>query len=173
MNKHPMSPDPISADFNHRLITSALMAIEWPPLNLKDEAAVKERIQEYFQTCDRLELRPSNLGLYAALGQTKQMISNIMSGRDRNKVTPGTCDLIQKAQTALSSYREQLALHGKVSPPIAIYWSKNFDGTSDYQRIEVSRADITSGPVTITAEEAKAALMDMDLDDTEDEEGSY
>lgn len=172
MNRTGLQPEPITQEFNSRLITAALKTIEWPTVDLHDAEAVKSRILEYFQLCDQQGLRPSNLGLYAALNTTKQRMSDIASGRQ--KVTPEVADLLQKARTALSSYREQLAMAGKVSPPIAIFWAKNFDGMEDYQRIDVARADITSGPVTITAEEARAALEDMSLDDMEDdEEGSY
>lgn len=51
---------------------------------------------------------------------------------------------------------------GKVSPPIAIFWAKNFDGMQDITTVQVA-AD-TSGPVTITADEARAALEDMPID---------
>ena len=161
-NHRANQPDPITPEFNSRLIRAALKTINLPDIDLHDVEAVKARIDEYFTMCDESELRPSNLGFYAALGMTRQDVEAAATGRNRSKVSPAAMDMIQKARVAISSYREQLALHGKVSPPIAIFWSKNFDGMEDVSTVQV-QAD-TSGPVTITADEARAALEDMPID---------
>lgn len=162
MNKRPMEPQPITAEFNSRLITAALKTINWPDVDLHDVQSVRKRVDEYFTMCDDLQLRPSNLGFYAALGMTRQGIDDVLRGKNKGKVSPDCIDIIQKARTAISSYREQLAMSGKVSPPIAIFWAKNFDGMEDVSTVQV-QAD-TSGPVTITADEARAALEDMPID---------
>ncbi len=161
-NHRANQPDAITPEFNSRLIKAALTTINWPNIDLHDVEAVKSRIDEYFTMCDDLQLRPSNLGFYAALGLSRQDIDNIITGKSKNKVNPTCLDMIQKARVAISSYREQLAMAGKVSPPIAIFWAKNFDGMQDITTMQVV-AD-TSSPVTITADEARAALEDMPID---------
>lgn len=162
MNKRPMEPQPITAEFNSRLIKAALMSVNWPPLDLHDADAVRERIKEYFESCDSLELRPSNLGFYASLGMSKQDVNNVITGKSKSKVSPDCIDLIKNGQRAISSYREQLAMAGKVSPPIAIFWAKNFDGMEDIATVQVQTEN--NSPVTITADEARAALEDMPID---------
>lgn len=161
-NHNANQPDAITPEFNSRLIKAALTTINWKSIDLHDINAVKGRIDEYFNMCDSLQLRPSNLGFYAALGLSRQDIDNIITGKSKSKVNPACIDMIQKARVAISSYREQLAMAGKVSPPIAIFWAKNFDGMQDITTVQVA-AD-TSGPVTITADEARAALEDMPID---------
>jgi hypothetical protein len=88
-------------------------------------------------------MRPSNLGLYAAWGMSRQDVSDVLRGANRTKVSPDCLDIIEKAKFAISCYREQLALQGKVSPPIAIFWAKNFDQMADYTVLEVSPKQAT------------------------------
>lgn len=140
-NKTAMQPEPITQEFNHALVSASLTVAEWPTVNLTDSESVKTRVREYFELCDKRGLRPSNLGLYASLNLTRQDVSDVLRERNKSKVSPGAIDIIQKAKLALSMYREQLALSGKVSPPIAIFWSKNFDGMQDVAQVEVTRPD--------------------------------
>lgn len=140
-NKTALQPEPITQEFNHALVSASLTVAEWPTVNLTDSESVKTRVREYFELCDKRGLRPSNLGLYASLNLTRQDVSDVLRERNRSKVSPEAIDIIQKAKLALSMYREQLALNGKVSPPIAIFWSKNFDGMQDVAQVEVTRPD--------------------------------
>ena len=39
-------------------------------------------------------------------------------------------------------YREQLAHAGLISPPVAIFWAKNFDGLKDEPDIEEETPDL-------------------------------
>ena len=48
--------------------------------------------------------------------------------------------LLKKAKRALSSYREGLAVSGKLNPATAIFWAKNFDQMTDVQTFEVMPA---------------------------------
>ena len=140
-NSSPMAPKPITREQNHSLISAALKVCQWPTLNLHDAEAVSQRINEYFVLCDTNGLRPSNLGLYAALGMTRQDVSDVLRGANRSKVSRDAIDIIQKAKLSLSMYREQLAISGKVSPPIAIFWAKNFDQMADVQTLEITQPD--------------------------------
>lgn len=114
----------------------ALAIFDQEPPDLHNPEAVREAIQAYFQNCERNGIRPANLGLYATLGLTKQDVSNIIHGRV--KVNQETVDLLKKAKRALSSYREGLAITGKLNPATAIFWAKNFDQMSDVQTFEVT-----------------------------------
>ena len=135
----------------------ALELFEATPPDLHNAEEVRQAITDYFMSCDRHGVRPANLGLYAALGLSKQEVYNIVTGRDKNKVSPEACDLIKKAKLTLSTYRESLAMSGKVNPVTAIFWSKNFDGMTDVQQIEVTAADSTS-PLQLTQEELQRRI---------------
>lgn len=163
-NRHPLQPEPISREFNSAMVTAALKIATWQTLDLHDYSAVKERTQEYFTLCDEKGLRPSNLGYYAALGLSKQDVSDILRGANKSKVTPQCIDLIKKTKLALSAYREQLAITGKVSPPIAIFWAKNFDNMEDTARLDVSRSDPFSQTAAMTPEEVARELEKIEKD---------
>lgn len=137
--RQPLEPEPIPVAENDHMVELSLKAFTAPDIDLHDPEQVRERISYYFQECSRLELRPSNLGLYSFLGMTKQDVSDVLRGANRSKVSPEAIDLLKKAKLALSCYREQLAMNGRLNPVTAIFWGKNFDNMADTQVLEVSR----------------------------------
>ena len=170
-NKSPFIPGGnISAtpEELRELTRHALELFDAKPPDLHNAEEVKQAISDYFASCDRHGVRPANLGLYAALGLSKQEVSNILNGRDKNKVSPETCDLLKKAKRVLSTYRESLAMTGKLNPVTAIFWAKNYDGMTDVQQIEVTAADSTS-PLQLTQEELQRRIPVYS--DAEQEEG--
>lgn len=160
-NKNALQPEPITREFNAALVTAALTIAEWSNVDLHKPEQVKARIREYFTLCEEKGLRPSNLGLYAALGMSRQDVNDLFRRADRNKVSPACSDIIQKAKLALSAYREQLAICGKVSPPIAIFWAKNFDGMEDATRVELTPQ--RSGPAADMTPEEIAEIIERDI----------
>lgn len=133
---------PITAQENEAMIRNALKYFDAPAVDLHDPSAVAERIRDYFESCVEKRLRPCNLGLYAALGLTRQDVSDILRQKNKGKVSPGGIDMIKKGKLALSAYRESLAMAGRLNPVTYIFQSKNFDGLSDTQTFEVnSKAD--------------------------------
>lgn len=110
-------------------------------VDLHDEKAVYSAIIEYFNMCERENIRPGNLGLYAALGMNRQDVHNVLTGKSKSKVSPTCIDIIKSAKLAMSAYRETLANSGKLNPVTYIFQSKNFDGLTDTQTIEIAPAD--------------------------------
>lgn len=138
-----------------------------PPIDLKNAEQVKEAIYNYLLDCEQSGKRPGNMGLYRALDISRQEVHSIVTGRDKNKVSPEVCDILKKALQMLGEYREQLGAQGKLNPVTMIFWQKNYDGLQDQTQIEVTAQ--TGGPVTISAEEARAALLEdkpVDVDFT-------
>ena len=135
-----MTDAPVSVEDNKRMITQCLRTFEAPEIDINDPDAVKRRIREYFESCEELSLRPGNMGLYAALGLSRQDVNNAITGKSK-KLNPETIDMIKKVQRALGQYREQLGATGKINPVTLIFWQKNFDGLQDTTQLEVSRAD--------------------------------
>ena len=125
-----------------QLTRHALELFESTPPDLHNAEEVHAAIKGYFESCDRHNVRPANLGLYAALGLTRQDVSAVLTGKSKSKVSPEVVDIIKKAKLALSTYRESLAMQGKLSPPVAIFWAKNYDGmTDDPVRVEISNGN--------------------------------
>ena len=106
-------------------------------VNLKDAESVKHAIIEYFEECEQYGKRPGNMGLYRAIGLTRQEVNHIASGRDKNKVSPDVWDIIKTACLILSEYREQLGANNKIHPATLIFWQKNYDSLTDVQTLEV------------------------------------
>ena len=133
------------------------------PVNLHDDDEVKHAIIAYFEDCERVGKRPGNMGLYRALGISRQQAHNIVTNRDKNTVSPAVRDIIKNASLILADYREQLGLQGKINPVQLIFWQKNYDGLSDIQQIEISPASQQSANLT-PEEVAKRIESDVPID---------
>lgn len=131
-------------------------------VDLDDPEAVKSTIIAYFNRCGELGLRPGNLGMYAALGLSKQDVSNAIHGYSR-KLSPQVIDVIKKGKLALGTFRESLALSGKLNPVTAIFWGKNFDQMSDTHEISVSQRDILEQTRSIEDIEAELKRVELDI----------
>jgi hypothetical protein len=83
-------------------------------------------------------MRPGNLGLYAALGMSRQDVNNVLTGKSKSKASPAVIDVLKKAIYAIGAYREQLGAQGKINPVTMIFWQKNYDGLTDTTNIQVS-----------------------------------
>ena len=138
----------------------ALELFEAKTPDLHNPEEVEAAIYRYFQSCDRHGVRPANLGLYAALGLSRQDVNNAISGKSKSKVSPECIDILKKAMRVLSTYRESLALSGKVNPVTAIFWSKNFDGMQDQTHIEVTAAP---GPAANLSPDQIARQIEEDI----------
>lgn len=160
-SKSPLFPEVTATETElAALARYALDIFEQEPPDLHDPEAVREAIRHYFINCERNGIRPANLGLYATLGLTKQDVSNVITGKSKTKVNPEVIDLLKKAKRVLSSYREGLAMTGKLNPVTAIFWSKNFDQMSDVQTIEVTA---NPGPAASMTPEEIARQIEQDI----------
>lgn len=120
------------------LISYAVDVFKAAPPDLHNPEEVKQAIENYFFSCQKNGIRPGNLGLYAALGITKQDYHDVVNGRNKSKVSPDCIDLLKKANRAMGAYREGLALKGKLNPVTYIFMGKNYDGLQDQTQIEVT-----------------------------------
>lgn len=135
-----------------------VFSIEAPDLHNPDD--VKRAIVDYFNYCDVNGIRPGNMGLYAALGMSKQDVHDAITGKTKYKVSPAALDLIQKARHAMSAYREGLALEGRINPVTYIFMGKNFDGLQDQTHIEVTAAP---GPAANLSPDQIAKQIEQDI----------
>ena len=134
-----------------------------PLPDLHDEKQVYDAIMGYFNTCEARGIRPGNMGLYAALGMSRQDFNDVMRGANKSKVSPACIDMMKSAARAMSVYREGLANENKIHPTSYIFMSKNFDGMEDYTRIEVT-ADHTQRAQLTPEEVQKQIEQDIPID---------
>ena len=106
-----------------------------PDLSNQDE--VNAAIQCYFDRCYEHNVRPGNMGLYNALGLSRQDVNEYLNGR-RKAPNQAFIDTLKKVKAAMAEYREVLGSQGKLSPPVLIFWQKNHDNFEDVQRVDVA-----------------------------------
>ena len=162
----------VTADENSRLVRYALDNFLSTTPDLHDAEQVRAAIVAYFDSCDRNGVRPGNLGLYAALGMSRQDVNNVMTGKSKSKATPAVIDMIKRARQAMSLYRESLANAGKINPVTYIFMAKNFDNLSDVTQIEVSAAqsqEARLSPEEIAKQIEKDIPIDGDYTETPEE----
>ena len=116
------------------LITESFNAAK-PDLSKPED--VNRAIQDYFDRCYRHNIKPGNMGLYNALGITRQEVNEYITGR-RKAPNAQFIDTLKKVKNTLAEYREVLGAQNKLSPPVLIFWQKNHDGFEDVQRVDVS-----------------------------------
>ena len=154
----------MTPDDNSRLTQFALKVFQIETPNLHDPEDVQRAILEYFRLCDEHHTRPGNLGLYAAVGMTRQDFFDVKNGRNKSKISPEAFDIVKKAARTIGVYRENLAAEGKINPVTYIFMSKNFDGLRDQAEITVSAADQADQPRLSPAEVAKQIEQDIPID---------
>lgn len=115
-----------------------------PAIDLHNPDDVKTAIYDYLTDCEKNSKRPGNMGMYRALGLSRQDVSDVIRGKNKSKVSPECIDIIKSALQSMSEYREQLGLQGRLNPVTLLFWQKNYDGLSDVQHIDIQtdRSDI-------------------------------
>lgn len=144
----------------NNLIDCALDVFSAPTPDLHNAEQVQNAIINYFVSCKKRSVRPGNLGLYAALGMSRQDYNDVIRGKNKSKVSPAAIDIIKKATIAIGQYREGLALTGKLNPVTYIFMGKNYDGLTDTQQIEVTAQP--GAAATMTPEEI-ARQIEQDI----------
>ena len=128
----------IDTDENALLVQYALDIFNAKRPDLSKPEEVEKAINDYFQSCINKGLRPGNLGLYSCLGINKKQAFDLLNGYTKLGANCKSIELLKKACEAIRSFREILGSQGKLSPPVLIFWQKNFDGLEDVQRLDVT-----------------------------------
>ena len=149
------TPDEIS-----NLASLALSVFQLPTPDLHNAEEVQAAVIGYFETCQAHGTRPGNLGLYAALGLSRQDYNDVIRGKNKSKVSPECIDIMKKAARAVGVYREGLAMEGKINPVTYIFMGKNYDGLQDQTQIEVTAA---TGPAASLTPEEVARQIERDI----------
>lgn len=156
------SPQELSA-LTTNLKQNFIKCMDSPPVDLHNVDEVKQAILEYFTDCEESGKRPGNMGLYRALGMSRQDVNNVLTGKSKSKASLDVIDTIKKTVLLLAEYREQLGAQGKLNPVTMIFWQKNFDGLDETNKLEIT-AKPAQDP-TLTPEEIQQQLeKDIPID---------
>lgn len=137
-----------------------LQATSRQEIDLHNPDEVTQGIIDYFNSCERYNMRPGNLGLYAALGLSRQDVNNAITGKSKAKVSPASIDVLKKAIRVIGAYREQLGAQGKINPITLLFWQKNYDGLQDQTQLQIS-ADTT--PAAALSPDEIQARIEKDI----------
>lgn len=90
-------------------------------------AEYRRRLSDYIEVCKIAGVKAGNLGAYAAMGINGQILGRWASGRAGTEKK----EFALQVKRLFAAFRESLAQEGYISPPVAIFWAKNFDGLTD------------------------------------------
>ena len=127
--------------------------------DLSNPEDIDRAVNQYFDRCARHNIRPGNMGLYNALGITRQEVNEYLTGR-RKAPNSNLIDTLKKVKSTMAEYREILGSQGKLSPPTLIFWQKNHDGFEDVQRVEL---DANAAPKADRTPEEIAKMIESDI----------
>lgn len=120
---------------NRRYIEHSMKMWDWPNVDMKEPAQVKERIGQYLEICAEDDMKPSVAGMALAFGVHRKTLWAWANGIDSNYLPPASRDLIKKAYQFLNAQMEDYAQNGKVNPVTAIFLMKNHFGYADKQEV--------------------------------------
>lgn len=94
---------------------------------------LRERIDEFFEFCERTSVRPGIQALCTALHVSRMTLFRWSNGEDCDRERQ---EIISMAKSFIDSFLEQVTLSGQVSPPVGIFLLKNWCSYKDTVSIE-------------------------------------
>lgn len=164
VRKRPDSTVQAEPGDNTRFTQHTMNIMLLNPVSLDDASQVKQRIMEYFDICQKDDMKPGVADFAFALGISRQELWNIVNGK---RVKPQeVIDLLKRTYYALNAQLENYASNGKVNPVTFIFLAKNHFSYQDKQEIEVSanQSDAES-PDQLAAKYADAVAVDFSESD--------
>ncbi len=121
---------------NYIKLTNALRKL--PDIDLKDAEQVEQRLDEYFELHQELDMKPTMTGLGMALNSmSRHQLGDIKHDREffleyhRKNIPTTTRTIIKKAIIFMENLWEQYMLNGKINPASGIFIGKNHYGYKD------------------------------------------
>lgn len=113
---------------NRRYLRFSRLIANLPPIDISDPAQVEMRINEYFDYCEKNDMKPGMVGMASALGVEPNTLSSWKRGDFRGSTHS---PVIKKAVMLLESMWEGYMQNGKVNPASGIFLAKNMFGYRD------------------------------------------
>lgn len=126
----------VPPDDNRKYIYHSLRLAKLPKISMADEAAVAQRIEEYFTIAAEDQMKPSVVGLALALDVDRVYLWQIRAG-ERGK-NPEVANLLKKAMQILDYQMNEYMAHGQINPVTGIFLMKNHFGYADKQEVVVT-----------------------------------
>ena len=89
---------------------------------------IKNRIDDYFEFCERSSLRPGIESLCCALHITRQTLFRWSKGESCSRERQ---EIIQRAKGFIAAFIEQVSLSNRLNPATSIFLMKNWMGYRD------------------------------------------
>ena len=105
--------------------------------DIRDVEGMRQRFYAYLALCMQNDAKIGNLAAYASMG----ISSANAQAWERGSGGPEKQALIKEVKTMCGSYREMAALEGLISPNLAMFYAKNYDGLSEVSRVEMVTDD--------------------------------
>jgi hypothetical protein len=123
---------------NTKFLMVQMELLNMPEIDMKDEEAVQNRLNEYFALYARNDMKPTVAGMGIALnGMSRQTVRAIAkdlatgSSGYKTALPSGVSTLIKKAYFLLENLWESYMNSGKVNPVAGIFLGKNNYGYQD------------------------------------------
>lgn len=144
----PMSTSSLTLDAgdNAKYTSMNLHFMNMPKIDLHDEVAVQNRLNEYFNLMVDSDMKPSVSGMAMALGIDRRRLWEIKTGNTQGSGALGglsslpqeVTDLVKKAYQLLECLWEDYMLNGKINPMAGVFLGVNNYGYQDVKKVDVT-----------------------------------
>lgn len=131
---------------NAKFTSMNLHFMNLPKIDLHDEEAVQDRLNEYFNLMVDSDMKPSVSGMAMALGIDRRRLWEIKTGNTQgsgamgglSSLPQGVTDLVKKAYQLLECLWEDYMLNGKINPMAGVFLGVNNYGYQDVKKVDVT-----------------------------------
>lgn len=131
---------------NAKFTSMNLHFMNLPKIDLHDEKAVQNRLNEYFDFMIQNDMKPSVSGMAMALGLDRRRLWEIKTGNTQGSGALGglsslpqeVTDLVKKAYQLLECLWEDYMLNGKINPMAGVFLGVNNYGYQDVKKVDVT-----------------------------------
>lgn len=136
----------LDAGDNAKYTSMNLHFMNMPKIDLHDEVAVQNRLNEYFNLMVDSDMKPSVSGMAMALGIDRRRLWEIKTGNTQGSGALGglsslpqeVTDLVKKAYQLLECLWEDYMLNGKINPMAGVFLGVNNYGYQDVKKVDVA-----------------------------------
>lgn len=123
---------------NAKYIGHTMELMQMGKTDMSSVEKVRERIFEYFNLCQKNDMKPSIEGFALSFGTDRKSMWQWSNGIYRKDMPQEARDLLKMAYTAINSMMADYMQNGKINPIPAIFLMKNNMGYSDQTEIVVT-----------------------------------
>ena len=131
---------------NAKFTSMNLHFMNLPKIDLHDEKAVHNRLNEYFDFMVQNDMKPSVSGMAMALGLDRRRLWEIKTGNTQgsgamgglSSLPQGVTDWVKKAYQLLECLWEDYMLNGKINPMAGVFLGVNNYGYQDVKKVDVA-----------------------------------